>query len=403
MRVLVVDDHPTNRSILNEILLNWRMRPTLTESGRQAIAEIQQAADDGRPFSLMLLDVHMPEMDGFEVAKRVRAESKSSDLSVLMLSSADCVDGFERCRELGLAAYLVKPVKQSELLDSILNAVGCEQAEQKATLIQYTPTVEPVAEPAARGLRVLLAEDNFVNQQLMTRILQREGYDVVVAGNGRAAVRLATQEKVDLILMDVQMPFMDGLEATAEIRGSAKESVRRLPIIALTAHTMSGDREKCLAGGMDAYVSKPIQIAELRAAMSACIGGIQTAGATSDAFQDDALPVLDRDALLTRIDGDLQFLRSMLDVFRDDSTTQIQTIRSAMEAQDMSLLRRAAHTIKGSSGNIGGMRAAATALELESLARKGQWTGGSTLSIQLENDVADLLRSLQTLLDEEPI
>jgi signal transduction histidine kinase/DNA-binding response OmpR family regulator len=399
LHVLVVDDHPTNRAILNEVLQNWGMHPRLAEGGREAIEAMRQATREGTPFSLMLLDAHMPGMDGFEVARHVRDQTDAGKLSVVMLSSADCVDGYERCRQLGLAGYLVKPIKQSELLNSILDALGCESP---ATAV--APALEEPTEPSTgdrQVRRILLAEDNHVNQQLMVRILEREGHTVVVAENGQDAVRLAEEGNVDIVLMDVQMPVMDGLEATAAIRSSQNDTVRQLPIIALTAHAMSGDREKCLAAGMDAYIAKPIQIAELRAVVAASLNKDRTTESKDENSQVLLPPVLDRDALLSRIDGDMEFLKSMVEIFRDDSNTRLATIRTAVQKNDPELLRKAAHTLKGSSGNIGGMRAAATALELETLAKDGQIVESSALADRLEKDLSDLCLWLQTLLEAQ--
>jgi len=260
MPVLVVDDNATNRRILYDMLENWQMRPTAAGHALAALTELKRAVQLGQPFPLVLLDAQMPEMDGFELAERIKQEPAFSGATVMMLSSADFHGCAERCRALGIAAYLAKPIKRSELLNAILTvlampAVGVPR--QKAATAPLS--VRPLQPP----LRILLAEDNAVNQKLVVRLLERRGHEVVVAGNGHEALAALDKEPFDLVLMDVQMPGMDGFEATAEIR--AREACqpacrnRRLPIIAMTAHAMRGDEERCLAAGMDAYVAKPIQ------------------------------------------------------------------------------------------------------------------------------------------------
>jgi signal transduction histidine kinase/DNA-binding response OmpR family regulator len=265
MRVLVVDDNATNRRILHEMLTYWRMRPTAVASGQAALLELRAAAAASDPFALVLLDVMMPDMDGFEVVERVRQAEGLADVAVVMLTSSGQLGEMARCRELGIDFHLTKPVSQSELLDSILTSVG-------ARLPDLAPgTAAPADVPGTNGganprsARVLLAEDNLVNQKLVVRMLERRGYDVTVAGDGVEALLAVERERFDLILMDVQMPRMDGFETAAAIRAREKEPEDHLPIVAMTAHAMKGDRERCLAAGMDGYLSKPISMAELYA------------------------------------------------------------------------------------------------------------------------------------------
>ena len=260
--VLVVDDNATNRRILEEMLLRWGMRPTSVPSGPAALAALKAASEEGEPFPLTLLDVNMPGMDGFEVAERIREVPAWGGTSVMMLTSSSCKGDLDRCRELGLAAYLIKPVRRTELLERILTVMGKETEKNEAEL-----AVGSLAEKRGiQGVRILLAEDNPVNQLVAIRMLQKQEHQVTVAGNGREAL-LALETTAfagfDLVLMDVQMPEMDGLAATAAIREREKETNRHIPIVAMTAHAMKGDREMCLAAGMDAYVSKPIHAQEL--------------------------------------------------------------------------------------------------------------------------------------------
>ena len=254
--VLVVDDNSTNRRILHELLAGWGTRPAVVESGQAALEAMRQAADAGHPYSVVLLDHMMPEMDGLMLAERIQADPRLTGAMLMMLSSADRPETAARCRERGVASYLTKPVKRAELLSALMRAVGAAAAARPAAAPRRFV-------PCGHSLRLLLAEDNAVNQKLAVRLLEKRGHSVKVVGNGKEAVAALEAEAFDVVLMDVQMPEMDGLEATAAIRAREKASGERVPIVALTAHAMKGDREQCMAVGMDGYVSKPLQPGEL--------------------------------------------------------------------------------------------------------------------------------------------
>ena len=257
--VLVVDDNPTNRCILQQTLENWQMRPVAVDSGPAALHALETARRAGQPFALVLLDVNMPGMDGFAVAERITGERHPTAPIMLMLSSADRSADLRRCRELGLSAYLVKPIGQAALLKAIKGVAGTRAAAPPAS-----DAAGPVPGHATRPLHVLVAEDHRVNQMLAVRLLEKRGHTGAVATNGTEAVAAVDGERFDLILMDVQMPEMDGLDATAAIRRQEQETTTtHVPIIGLTAHAMQGDREMCLAAGMDDYVSKPLSAGKL--------------------------------------------------------------------------------------------------------------------------------------------
>ncbi len=257
--VLVVDDNPTNRRILGEMLRHWGMRPELAPSGAEAITMLQEADQRGVGFALLLVDAQMPGMDGFTLVQRLRRQTDLGKITIMMLTSAGQRGDAARCRELGIAAYLVKPIVQSQLFDAVLNVLATkDQQPHDVPLVTRHSLRE-----ARRGLRILLAEDNVVNQVLVCRLLEKHGHSVVVANNGRKALEELEKEKFDLVLMDVSMPEMDGYEAVAAIRAKEGAAQTHVPIIAMTAHAMKGDRERCLAAGMDAYVSKPVQPKEL--------------------------------------------------------------------------------------------------------------------------------------------
>ena len=253
LRVLGVDDHATNRRLLEDVLAGWKMHATVVESAPLALAELRRAAEAGQPYPLLLLDAHMPDVDGFTLAWQVRQVPALAGTVFVMLTSAGQPDDLARCRELGISATLIKPIKQSDLLATLLDA------------LDLINRVAPVPVPIAfeRPLRILLAEDNVVNQKLATRLLEKRGHSVAIATTGIEALDAIARAEFDLVLMDVQMPDMDGLEATQVIRRREEGTGRRLPIIAMTARAMKGDRESCLGSGMDGYLAKPIQPREL--------------------------------------------------------------------------------------------------------------------------------------------
>ena len=261
VRVLVVDDNATNRRILEGMLLRWQMQPKSVGGGNTALTELAAAREAGQPYQLILTDMNMPDMDGFELVEAIRRRPELSTATIMMLTSSGHRGDAARCQELGVAAYLLKPIRQSELREAIARVLGARPHDGAIPLItRYS--VKDEREPGS-SLKILLAEDNAVNQRLAVRLLEKRGHRVAVAGTGVEALRALEKEAFDLVFMDVQMPEMDGLEATAAIR--AKESVTggHQQVVALTAHAMKGDRENCLAGGMDDYLSKPIRPAEL--------------------------------------------------------------------------------------------------------------------------------------------
>jgi signal transduction histidine kinase/DNA-binding response OmpR family regulator len=261
VKVLVVDDNQTNRRILEGMMKRWEMKVTSVEGGEQALSQLTAARKAQEPYGLVLTDMHMPEMDGFALVERIRQRPELSTATILMLTSAGHRGDAARCKELGVCAYLLKPIRQSELREAIARVLGAK--EQKGAIPLVTRySLQDAREPAG-SLRVLIAEDNLVNQRLVTRMLEKRGHFVVVAGNGREAVEALEKESFDLVLMDLQMPVMDGFEATTAIRKKEGDRGIHVPVVALTAHAMKGDREKCLAGGMDGYLTKPIRPHEL--------------------------------------------------------------------------------------------------------------------------------------------
>jgi PAS domain S-box-containing protein len=257
--VLVVDDNATNRRILRDMLSHWGLKPALAESGDRALALLREAQSAGRSFPLIITDANMPGMDGFDLAAEIKSIPGYEKAMIMMLSSAGFRGDSARCRELGLSAYLTKPVKQSLLLEAVQLALGTRS--EKSVDVDLI-TRHSLVEAGAR-FKILLAEDNVINQKLAVRILENRGHRVVVAGNGEEALAAIERNLFDVVLMDIQMPKMDGFQATTEIRRRERETGDHLPIVAMTAHAMSGDREKCLEAGMDDYVSKPLKPLDL--------------------------------------------------------------------------------------------------------------------------------------------
>jgi CheY-like chemotaxis protein len=261
--VLVVDDNATHRRILCDLLAHWQMQPTAVDGAEAALAILTKAKHAGTPLPLMLLDAQMPGMDGFTLAARLKDNPTLVGATILMLSSPDRSGDAARCRALGLPMYLTKPIVQADLRKAIMTVLRSPAHDERPA-----PSVPDTAPSSSRqGLRILLAEDNVVNQTLAVRMLEKRGHRVEVVGTGKAALAVLAQRSFDLVLMDVQMPELDGFEATAAIRARERDSGDHLPIIAMTAHAMKGDQERCLAAGMDGYVAKPMKAEDLFAAI----------------------------------------------------------------------------------------------------------------------------------------
>jgi two-component system, sensor histidine kinase and response regulator len=259
MRVLVVDDNATNRQILERTLAYWRMRPTAASDGMSALKLLKDAAAAGSPFALLVADCHMPDFDGFMLVEQIHKLPELSSLTTIMLTSGGQRDDGLRCKQLGIAAYLIKPVLQADLQAALLDVL----ASRSGTKASPKQTTRHAWRESRLPLRILLAEDNVVNQKLASRILENQGHKVVVAGDGAQALRTLEQESFDLVLMDAQMPVMDGFETTAAIRRLEQATRAHMPIIAMTAHAMVGDRQRCLQAGMDGYIAKPVHAHEL--------------------------------------------------------------------------------------------------------------------------------------------
>ncbi|HKB35191.1 MAG TPA: response regulator [Gemmataceae bacterium] len=393
--MLAVDDNETNRSILTEMLANWRMRPTAVDGGRAALAEMKRAAAAGEPLPLVLLDAVMPDLDGFAVAQEIRHDPALAGATIMMLSSADRGGELARCRELGIAAYLRKPIKQSELLDAIMTALGM-LAEPE------TASAPPggLAPGSPRGLRLLVVEDNEFNQELVVSVLKKRGHVAVLAGNGKEALAVWEREPFDLILMDVQMPDMDGFAATQAIRARERGTIKHVPIIALTAHAMKGDRERCLAAGMDAYVSKPIRAAELFEVIARLLSSDVEGAKGASGPEAPVGVVFDLDRALATVDDDGELLRQMVERFLGKCPKLLGQIHDSVLCGDGAALERAAHKFKATVGSFGAQRAYQAVVRLEELGRAGDVAGSQQAYPELEKAVRCLQAALADLARE---
>lgn len=391
-RALVVDDNATNLRILDEMLKSWDLLPTACASVSEAVELLKVARGGGQPFELLLSDVNMPGRDGFALVEHLRRDPALAGLPAILLTSGDRDEDAARCRELGVRHRLLKPIKQSELYDAILGSLGCAD-DDGAPAIPGPPASAP---PATRPLRVLLAEDSLVNQRLAVGLLERHGHRVTIANNGRQALDLVAGDGFDVVLMDVQMPELDGLEATRLIREQEQQTGRHLPIIAMTAHALKGDRERCLACGMDEYVSKPIRERQLLTALHAVLGE-SVPPPPAEACDHSAVvdsDVINWDVALKVCAGDRELLRDIADAFLEEHPRRLDELRRAIDTSDWELLHRAAHTIKGSMRYFGAHAVFDRAFGLEQLAARKSLDGAEEILTLLKQELAKLVPHL---------
>jgi len=335
----------------------------------------------------------MPGTDGFDLAASIQKSPRLAGASIMMLSSGARPGDRARCFELGISAYLTKPVKQSDLMDTIMGVLATQSQVRKARPRKEATRVPP----GSRRLRVLVAEDNAVNQQVAAGLLERAGHEAVVAGNGREALALLEKEAFDLVLMDVQMPELDGLETTAAIRERERATGGHLPIVAVTAHAMKGDAERCLAAGMDGYVAKPLQPRELEAAIASVVtpGAAQAHASAARASAPPPGPgVVDFPRLLERVGGDRTALAQLVRIFRADSPKQAARIRKAIRDSDAPALRSAAHAVKGAVSNFAAPAATEAAVRLQRMGDTGHLAGAEGALARLEREIGRVLEAL---------
>jgi signal transduction histidine kinase/CheY-like chemotaxis protein/HPt (histidine-containing phosphotransfer) domain-containing protein len=397
VRILAVDDNATNRLVLAEQLASWGARHAEAAGAKEALDMLRAARAEGDPFRIVLTDMNMPEMDGETLGGTVKADPELRDTRLVMMTSYGKRGDAKRLKALGFSAYLTKPVKQSQLYDCLATILGTAdplvKAPETALVTRHT-----VNEARRRRVSILLAEDNATNQQVALSILEKLGFRADAVADGRKAVQALEAGSYDIVLMDVQMPVMDGFEATRAIRsGETKVPNPRIPIIAMTAHAMKGDRERCLESGMDDYISKPISPQALAEALEKWLDlahertpALPAPGGSAEPTAGP--PVFDRQAFLARLMGDEDLAKNIVARFLEDIPKRILAMRTHLDQGDAGSAGGQAHTIKGAAANVGGLAFSAAAFEMEKAAKAGRREELVALMPDLERQF-DLLKA----------
>jgi len=430
MPVLIVDDNYTNRILLQEMITSWGLVPTITANGKEALDRFNKAFGSGTPYRLILLDRHMPEMDGFDVAKTIKGAPSGKDVRIILLSSIGERGDSDRCKEIGISGYLPKPIKQSDLLDAIMMTMGLPSEETPTVITRHKVYEE------RKSFNILLAEDNLINQTLVIKLLETRGHRVTLASNGIEAVEAFKKGDFDLILMDIQMPEMDGFEATKAIRNlefgmrNEKESKiqnrnsklvdkapeiqpssinhpvsSHIPIIAMTAHAMTGDREKCIAAGMDDYVSKPIKPETLYSVIDKVARKSQR-----EKEQKRTQPLqgsktfspktFDLSGAMETVLGNEDLFQEIAGMFIESCPDYIAKIKEGIAENDAGILEREAHSLKGAVGNFGAKEAYEAAYRLEKLGKEGEMAMAEEGLSNLERVLNELVSEMKIVLQE---
>jgi CheY-like chemotaxis protein len=402
-RVLVVDDNHTYRDILRELLLGWGFVPTAVDTSATALAAVQDAEQSQQPFEVLLIDAAMPDMDGFALAHELQRRGCKAT-GIMMLTTVGRRGGRASDRESHIATYLTKPIKQDDLLQAIVRSLGADLAGTQATLV---PGRAALHEPRRQALRVLLAEDNVINQRLMVRLLEKSGHEVTLVRTGGAALDAIakTSAPFDIGLMDVQMPEMDGFEATAAIRARERATGGHLPLVALTAHAMRGDRERCLKAGFDGYVSKPIHFQDLFDTIDQLVSppgdGKALPAVTTTPRAAETVPAFAEAAALESTGGDPALLRELISVFLGEVPGWMRDLDQAIQRGHADEVQRLAHTIKGAVDSCGASRAYDAAMLLERMGRDGELGEGQAAYATLSRELGRVRPELVAYLDRK--
>jgi two-component system sensor histidine kinase/response regulator len=377
-RILILDDNATSRSVLQEMCASWGMQTAVVNSGESALTEIQRAGWEGSPYEIALLDGHMPGMNGFTVADRLRHDLKTPIATIMLLTSSFQPEQLAMCKHIGVSGHVTKPVRSSELADCFLSLVA------KTVPKGQVPQTSSSAGPVARCGRILIAEDNVVNQKVIIRMLEGAGHQIRLAQDGAEVLAVLGQERFDLILMDVQMPVMNGLEATGRIRELEKErGSGHIPIVAMTAHAMKGDREKCLDAGMDDYLSKPIR----RDTLLATIDKVLASG--------NPCSMVDWGQALLHLGGDAGLLAEIAQLFLNDSPAMLSRIEGFIARSDFDNVATSAQALKSATCNFGASSVSLTLEDMESAAQRGDTKLMEELLARLRTELCELSEQLR--------
>ena len=401
LRVLVVDDNATNRTILEQILLAKEMAPVTAPSALDGFTLLQEAIRESRPFRLLISDVQMPKVDGFAFVEMIRADARLADLDIVLLTSTGQQGDQQRCEDLRIDAQLTKPVKQSALFNIVLRVLGFDQIDEGGWLEMAAPRAGEL--PA---LRILLVEDSLTNQKVALAVLSGSGHTTVVANHGQEALDILAEQEFDVILMDVQMPVMDGLEATAAIRSAEQGTDRHQAIVAMTAHAMSGDRQRCLDAGMDEYVSKPVHPEPLFQAIGIAIRIQQVDAPTSEDASSSGIlksgsspKLVDWTGPLSQLRGNHAVLKDITESYINETREHLSYLPGAIAEGNAHEAKRLAHTVKGAMRFFRAETAMQCGQELEDLASTGDLTRAPELFARLESEVQHVLSVLQRFID----
>ena len=394
VRILVVDDNETSRRILQGTLNSWSAQVTCVADRGKALANLASSLDAQQPYQLVVTDMYTLE-DGFGLATDIRSFSEMTSVPILMLCSGAWREDAGRCRRLGIGSLLSKPARRKELLSAILTLLECQATPQLPT------EASPPSPSRSRQVRILLAEDNRVNQAVATRLLGKLGYTLTIANNGREAIDLLKQHTFDLVLMDVQMPKLDGISATKIIREDEKSTEGHIPIIAMTAHVMMEDRTRCLAAGMDGYVTKPINSEDLEAAILSALDETSETREVTSVVQDER-PIKEASAVpwnfsntLEQLGGDVPLLQEVLDIFLNEAPKHLADLHLAVAQGTAKAIEKCAHTLKGELGYLGLPEILQTAAEIESMGRSSNVPGAASLLAKFDTDLMGLLTAIR--------
>jgi two-component system sensor histidine kinase/response regulator len=395
VRVLIVDDNFTNRRILQDMVERWGMKPTSVCDGKQALIELSAGRKAEAAYDLVLTDMHMPAMDGFGLVEQIKQTPEGPTPTIMMLTSGSRKGDLARYRELGIAACLIKPVRQKELREAVLKVLQAKQQPGPKPMVTR-PSFRPERNPARR-LRILLAEDNRVNQTLATRLLEKRGHRVTLANNGKEALAALAGGSFDLVFMDVQMPEIDGLRATMLIREQEKLTGDHQPIIAMTALAMKGDRERCLAAGTDGYLSKPISPEQLDEALDSYTRLRLDDVRLKASNNHSSVATVNAAELLQRIDGDRALIAELVEILREQYPGQLRNLRESIARGDATAVERVGHALRGAFENLSATRASGIAAELESIGRSGNLALAGPKLVELEKEVHHVMEMLEEL------